>query len=138
LPTPEISAYATADSRISVTGTVPDVRPYLWGSSVAIVPLRIGGGTRLKIYEAIAARVPVVSTTIGAEGLDIRAPEHFRLADTPQAFAEQCVRLLSDATDRARLAAAAWDTVASRFSWESVTRQFEDILERSRGGGLPT
>ena len=132
LPTPEISGYAAADSKIIVTGTVPDVRPYLWGSSVSIVPLRIGGGTRLKIYEAIAAKVPVVSTTIGAEGLDIQAPEHFRLGDMAQAFAEQCVRLLSDGADRTRLAAAAWDTVASRFSWESVTLQFQDILERTQ------
>ena len=135
LPTPEISGYAAADSKIIVTGTVPDVRPYLWGSSVSIVPLRIGGGTRLKIYEAIAAKVPVVSTKIGAEGLDIQAPEHFRLADTPQAFAEQCVALLSDGADRTRLADAAWDTVASRFSWEGVTGRFEDILQHAQRDG---
>ena len=139
LPTPEITAYAAADPKITVTGTVPDVRPYLWGSSVSVVPLRIGGGTRLKIYEAIAAKVPVVSTTIGAEGLDITAPAHFRLADTAQGFADACVALLDDAADRARLAAAAWATVASRFSWESVTLQFEEILERAQhGGSAPT
>jgi glycosyltransferase involved in cell wall biosynthesis len=134
LPTPEIAGYAATDSKITVTGTVPDVRPYLWGSSVSIVPLRIGGGTRLKIYEAIAARVPVVSTTIGAEGLDITAPAHFRQADTAQAFADACLALLEDASDRTRLAAAAWETVASRFSWESVTLQFEGILERAQRG----
>ena len=129
LPTPEIAGYAATDSKITVTGTVPDVRPYLWGSSVSIVPLRIGGGTRLKIYEAVAAKVPVVSTTIGAEGLDIMAPAHFRLADTAQGFADACLGLLEDAEDRTRLAAAAWETVASRFSWESVTQQFEAVLE---------
>jgi glycosyltransferase involved in cell wall biosynthesis len=135
LPTPEIAGYAVTDSRITVTGTVPDVRPYLWGSSVSIVPLRIGGGTRLKIYEAVAAKVPVVSTTIGAEGLGITAPAHFRQADTAQAFADACLALLGDASDRTRLAGVAWETVASRFSWESVTMQFEEILERAQRGG---
>lgn len=134
LPTPEISAYAAADPNITVTGTVPDVRPYLWGSSVSVVPLRIGGGTRLKIYEAIAAKVPVVSTAIGAEGLDIKAPEHFRLADTAQQFADACLELLNDSTGRASLASAAWATVSSRFSWESVTLQFQSILERAQRG----
>ena len=65
-----------SDSRIHVTGTVDDVRPYLWKSAVSIVPLRIGGGTRLKIYEAMAAKIPVVSTSVGAEGLDVRDGEN--------------------------------------------------------------
>src|SRR2546423_1741673 len=69
-PTREILAMAESDPLIEVTGTVPDVRPYLWRAAVSIVPLRVGGGTRLKIYEAMAARTPVVSTTIGAEGLE--------------------------------------------------------------------
>ena len=61
-----------------------DVRPYLWESAVSIVPLRIGGGTRLKIYEAMAAKIPVVSTTVGAEGLDIRDGENIAIADSPR------------------------------------------------------
>ena len=67
-PTPDVQRLAERDSRIRVTGTVDDIRPYLWESAVSIVPLRIGGGTRLKIYEAMAAKIPVVSTSIGAEG----------------------------------------------------------------------
>src|SRR3981081_1862320 len=81
------------DSKIIVTGTVPDVRPYLWGSPVSIVPLRIGGGTRLKIYEAMAAKIPVVSTTVGAEGLDVCNGENIHIADLPAEFAECCVTL---------------------------------------------
>jgi glycosyltransferase involved in cell wall biosynthesis len=131
LPGPEITAFAANDPNILVTGTVKDVRPYLWGSTVSVVPLRIGGGTRLKIYEAIAAKVPVVSTTIGAEGLDVTAPTHIRLADTAEAFAAECVALLDGEAERMRLAAAAWESVSSRFSWETVTRQFEKILEGS-------
>src|SRR6185437_13822916 len=93
-PSEEILQLANDDPHITVTGTVPDVRPYLWQSSVSIVPLRIGGGTRLKIYEAMAARSPVVSTTIGAEGLTVSDGEDIRLADTSESFARICVELL--------------------------------------------
>jgi len=90
-PLEEVLALGRSDSRIRVTGTVPDVRPYLWGSQVSIVPLRIGGGTRLKIYESMAGGVPVVSTTVGAEGLDVKHPGNIRLADTAEAFAAECL-----------------------------------------------
>ena len=79
-PSPATLALAEADPRFFVTGTVPDVRPYLWASKASIVPLRIGGGTRLKVYESMAAGVPVVSTTIGAEGLTYHAPNDIRIA----------------------------------------------------------
>ena len=131
-PGPEIRAWAQRDERIRVTGTVPDVRPYLWGSKVSIVPLRIGGGTRLKIYEAMAARTAVVATTIGAEGLDISSPDHFRRADTPAAFAQACLDLLADAGERQRVVESAWRLVASAFSWDHVA----DCFERNIGGPL--
>jgi glycosyltransferase involved in cell wall biosynthesis len=127
-PSPDIQALADADSRIRVTGTVPDVRPCLWDSRVSIVPLRIGGGTRLKIYESMAAGVPVVSTTVGAEGLDVTHPENIRLADTPNAFAAECLQLLSQPQDAARMAASALHLVTSRFSWDRIAQHFEDIL----------
>ena len=86
-PTPDVEELAARSSGlVKVTGTVPDIRPYLWGSSVAIVPLRIGGGTRLKIYESMAAGVPFVSTPIGAEGLACRNGRDICLADSPEAF----------------------------------------------------
>jgi glycosyltransferase involved in cell wall biosynthesis len=109
----------------TVTGTVPDVKPYLWGSKVSIVPLRIGGGTRLKIYESMAAGVAVVSTTIGAEGLDIDPPANIRIADTPDALAEQCLELLTDEDARRSVAAAGLELVRSRFSWDKVVDRFE-------------
>lgn len=124
-PGPEIRALAERDSKIQVTGTVPDVRPFLWGSKVSIVPLRIGGGTRLKIYEAMAAGTAVVSTTIGAEGLAVQAPDHIRLEDTPRAFAAACLNLLSDTAERERMERAAWELVSSKFSWDSVVTSFE-------------
>jgi glycosyltransferase involved in cell wall biosynthesis len=128
-PAPEVRALASGGGRIQVTGTVDDVRPYLWDSAVAIVPLRIGGGTRLKIYEAMAAKIPVVSTTLGAEGLDVRDGENIALADSPAQFAEACLDLLADSGARRRMAANAWEMVAACYSWEVVSRQFEKLLE---------
>ncbi len=119
---------------VRVTGTVPDVRPYLWGAKVAVVPLRIGGGTRLKIYESMAARVPVVSTTVGAEGLGVRHPDNIRLADDPDGFAEQCLRLLDGDAERARMAEAGWRLVATQFTSERAARVFEEILLRAPSG----
>jgi len=131
-PTQEILGWAAADPRVRVTGTVADIRPYLWGASISIVPLRIGGGTRLKIYESMAARVPVVSTTIGAEGLEIDPPHNIRIADTDESFAAQCLALLADAEARRAVSEAAWAMVSRHYGWESVTRGFEDILAGAR------
>jgi len=82
----------------------------------------------LKIYEAMAAKIPVVSTSIGAEGLDVRHSEEILIADTPEAFAECCLALLDDPVARCRMAAAAWDLIAARYSWEVVSQTFEELL----------
>ncbi|HEX6313506.1 MAG TPA: glycosyltransferase, partial [Gemmatimonadaceae bacterium] len=95
-PPPAIRALAERDARVRVTGTVPDVRPYLERATVVTVPLRVGGGTRLKIYEALAMERPLVTTTIGAEGLPLEAGRHIRVADGSAAFAQALVDLLSD------------------------------------------
>jgi glycosyltransferase involved in cell wall biosynthesis len=128
-PPPKVSQLADEDPGIQVTGTVADIRPYLWSSAVSIVPLRIGGGTRLKIYEAMAAQIPVVSTTIGAEGLSVNPPRDIRIADTPEHFASHCLELLGSPEIRARVSQAAWEMVNSSFSWENVARCFEKIME---------
>ncbi len=128
-PSPAIQELARQDPGIVVTGTVPDVRPYLWGSAVSIVPLRIGGGTRLKIFEAMAAKLPVVSTTVGAEGLPVTDGRHIAIADTPALFARRCVDLLADADRRQGMAEEAWNLVSREFSWDAVTREFETMLD---------
>jgi glycosyltransferase involved in cell wall biosynthesis len=130
-PVEELEKLAAADPRIRVTGTVPDIRPYLWGSDISIVPLRIGGGTRLKVYESMAARTPVVSTTVGAEGLVYNDGENIRIADSPQAFADACVELLTQRELRRRIVGAAWSLVAERLSWDRVSRDFEGMLENT-------
>jgi glycosyltransferase involved in cell wall biosynthesis len=131
---PPQSLLARASDRLRVTGTVPDVRPFLWESAVSMVPLRIGSGTRLKIFEAMAAKVPVVSTTIGAEGL-VCDPGTIGIADTPSAFAAACLELLTDRERRDRQSLAAWEMVRERYSWRSAAKQFESILaaKASRG-----
>ncbi len=127
-PPPAILELAARHPGIQVTGTVPDVRPWLWGSKVSIVPLRVGGGTRLKIFEAMAAGAPVVSTTIGAEGLGARDGDTIRIADAPQDFAAACIELLDDAAERERLRDRALQMVTRQYSWEAVARAFEKLL----------
>lgn len=128
-PAARVRDLAGKDGRVTVTGTVDDVRPWLWGAALSVVPLRIGGGTRLKIYEAMAAGVATVSTAVGAEGLPVNDGEHLRLADTPEAFARACLELLDNQEERRRMAAAARRLVESRYSWEAAAQRFEELLE---------
>ena len=107
---------------------MPDIRPHLWRSAVSIVPLRIGGGTRLKIFEAMAAGAPVVSTPIGAEGLPVESGHDCFLAETPAAFAARCLELLDSPGLRNRIASAGAELVSQHFSWEHAARCFEKIL----------
>lgn len=126
-PAPAIQALAQKPG-ISVTGTVPDVRPWLHGGKISIVPLRIGGGTRLKIYESMAAQVPVVSTAIGAEGLDWSDGQNILIADSPTNFAGRCLQLLEDPAQAQKLAQNAFRLVDQHYSWQAITDQFERLL----------
>jgi glycosyltransferase involved in cell wall biosynthesis len=109
------------------TGLVDDVRPYVHEADVYAVPLRTGGGTRLKVYEAMALGCPVVSTTVGVEGLPVVPGEHYLRADDPGEFAAAVLRLLSDAGLRGRMTAAARDYVSANCSLRIVGRAFEEI-----------
>jgi len=119
-----------ADPRIVLTGFVQDVRPLIAGSWASIVPLRTGGGTRLKIVEAMALGTPVVSTSKGIEGLDIVPGEHALVADEPSVFAEHVLRLLADPELRARLAANGRRLVQDKYDWGQVGARFVDLCER--------
>lgn len=118
---------STSHAGVSFTGWVPDVRPWLARAACVVVPLRIGGGTRIKIYEAMAMERPVVSTAIGAEGLPVVPGRHFVAADTAEAFAEGVARCLEDPAAAARLAAEARSYVVSRFAWSAVADVFAAI-----------
>jgi glycosyltransferase involved in cell wall biosynthesis len=111
---------------IRVTGTVEDVQPYIKQSAVCVVPLRIGGGTRLKILEAMAAGRPVVSTSVGAEGLDFRPGRELIIADSPREFAREVAGLLSDEQRRRQLAQAG-KQAAERYSWDIIAPELERV-----------
>ncbi len=115
------------------TGFVDDVRPFIRDADLYIVPLRVGGGTRIKIYEAMAMRRPVVSTSIGVEGLPIEAGNHYRRADTAAAFAEVVLQLLAAPAEGAEMAENAYDFILKRYSTRRVARAFEDICKRTVG-----
>lgn len=126
-PTPAVKKLAD-DPAVTVTGRVDDVRPYMKDAAVYIVPLRIGGGTRLKIFEAMAMGKAVVSTTVGAEGLPVTSGEHVVLADDPRAFAATVVGLMRNPERRARLEAAARALVVERYDWSAVAGELESAL----------
>jgi sugar transferase (PEP-CTERM/EpsH1 system associated) len=127
-PGPRVRRLA-ALAGVRVTGTVDDVRPYVAEASVYVVPLRVGGGTRLKIFEALAMGKAVVSTTVGAEGLPLIPGTHFLPADDPAEFADAVVALLGDPVRRRALGDAGRRLVEERYSWSRVAREFEALCE---------
>jgi len=117
-----------ASDSIQITGRVPSVAEHLHSASVVIVPLRIGGGTRLKIYEAMAAGKAVVSTSIGAEGLDVQHGRNIVLADSQRSFAQAVVTLLQNENLRQKYERAAAET-AARYDWSVIADKFSRTLE---------
>jgi len=117
---------AAAAARVQVTGLVDDVRPHMAEAAVYVVPLRIGGGTRLKIFEALSMAKAVVSTAVGAEGLPLAPDRHFLQADDPAAFAAAVTALLGDAGRRRAIGGAGRRLVEERYSWSKVVDEFEN------------
>ncbi|HHS97028.1 MAG TPA: glycosyltransferase [Chloroflexi bacterium] len=114
---------------VTVTGTVPDPWPYYDQADVFIVPLRLGGGTRLKIIEAMAMGLPVVSTTVGAEGVEIRPGQNILIADDPESFVAAVLRLLTDRHLAKRIAEEG-RRLAERYDWSELTRPYADLAEQ--------
>lgn len=123
------------DPHISQVGLVPDIRPWIASSMVSLAPLQTGGGTRLKILEAMALHSPVVATSKGAEGLDARSGEHFLVADSPQDFADAVIRLLKDEAFRASITQAAYRLVEERYNWQNVLLLFIELIEEIARNG---
>ena len=113
-----------SDQSIVVTGRVDDVRPYMDKAAVYVVPIRIGGGTRLKIYEAMSMGKPVVSTTVGAEGLPVTNNQELVLADSAPEFAAALIRLFRDRDWAAELGGRAAKLVREKFGWRGVSESF--------------
>lgn len=129
-PTPAVRRLA-AERGVEVTGRVDDVRPHVAAGSVYVVPLRIGGGTRLKIFEAMSMGKAVVSTTVGAEGLPVTPGRDIVIADDPERFARAVVRLLREADTRTRIEQEARRLVVQHYDWAAVARDFEAALART-------
>jgi len=129
-PSQRLRAVVSQLAAVEMTGRVPDVRPYLAEAEVVVVPLRAGGGTRLKIPEAMAMAKAVVSTRVGAEGLPFRNGREIRLEDDPADFAQAVIALLMDVSCRNTLGRTARDTVVRGHSWDSVVEQMERTLDR--------
>ena len=117
------------DDTVRLTGFVDDVRIPVAEAGVCVVPIRQGGGTRLKILEAMALGTPVVATSKGAEGLDVADGEHLLLADDPEAFARRTVELLGNPALRHDLAANARRLVEDRYDWAAIGQRFVDLVE---------
>jgi glycosyltransferase involved in cell wall biosynthesis len=124
---PSSAVLALAEGRVRVTGTVEDVRPFYASAVAVVVPLRCGSGTRLKILEAMSAGVPVVSTRLGAEGIDVENNVHILLADTAREIAAAIGVLLASADMRAALSAAARDLALARYDWSIIGKQLYKI-----------
>jgi glycosyltransferase involved in cell wall biosynthesis len=116
--------------RVIATDRVPDVRPYLAGASVVVAPVRIGGGTRLKVLEALAMAKPMVSTSLACEGLDVVPGRDLLVAEHPQEFADAVLRLLDDGALRERLGEAGRNLMESSYGWDSSAARLEQFHER--------
>jgi glycosyltransferase involved in cell wall biosynthesis len=146
---PDPSVLQLAEPHVDVLGFVDDLRPHLASAAALVVPLRLGGGTRLKIVEGMAMATAIVSTTLGAEGIDAIPERDILIADEPAGFAAAVLRLLDDAELRTRLGQSARQLAVRHFSWRAAAASLEDFYHhvvadrlssapaRSRHGAAP-
>ena len=127
---PPPSLLALAGPRVELTGFVPDLRPHLAAATAVVVPLRLGGGTRLKIVEAMAMGKAIVSTTLGAEGIEAVPGRDLLVEDHPAAFADAVSRLLADHGLAARIGQSARRLAVQRYSWSGAAQALEDFYRR--------
>jgi polysaccharide biosynthesis protein PslH len=131
------SLLALAGPRVELTGFVEDLRPHLAAAAVVVVPLRMGGGTRLKIVEAMAMGKAIVSTTVGAEGIEAIPGRDLLIGDQPEAFAGAVKRLLTDRALAARIGQSARRLAVERYSWSGAAQALEGFYHRILGVASP-
>lgn len=146
-PPKKILRLARPENGVMVTGYLADLQPVLGASAVTVVPVRSGSGMRVKILEAFARGIPVVSTTLGVEGIQARAGEHLLVADSPEDFARAVAWILSEPAEASRMARAARELVESRYEWRTALAGLDEVYPTfsfregvhqpsSRGGGV--
>jgi len=137
---PPSSVTRRANKNIIVTGFVEDTRPYIDKSSVYIVPLRMGGGTRLKIMEALSMKIPLVTTSIGCEGIDLVNGHSALIADKPQVFADKIMELFANKKLASRLTENGYQLMMDKYRWENIGKRLEaaykEVTGLSRGSYL--
>ena len=136
-PASEIVALGQKDRSIRVTGWLEDIRPYVGQADIFVVPLRVPGGTRVKLYEAMALQRPVVSTSYGAEGLEVVANRDLLIADTPREFAGEIIGLLENPQRKMELAERGWRMVNANCDWSARAGQFFDVLRACAALPIP-
>lgn len=129
-PPDVIKALEKIDNSITVTGTVDDIRPFVDQAQVYVVPIRIGGGTRIKIFEAMAQKKAIVSTTVGAEGLPVSDNREIIIKDKPREFAEAVCQLIDDAKLNEKISRGGYRLVTGKYSWEKIAVNFSEALEK--------
>lgn len=129
-PAANVVSLSQNDPSIIVTGTVEDVRPYMRKASAAVVPLRVGGGTRIKIFETMAMGIPVVSSTIGAEGLPVESGKNIFIADDAESFATHIISLLQNTKLARAVGGAGQKMVQEQFTWRSAVEQFDEMCNK--------
>ncbi|MDZ7808674.1 MAG: glycosyltransferase family 4 protein [Gracilimonas sp.] len=134
---PPQSVLDKASDNIIVTGFVDDVRPYVHRSSVYVVPLRMGGGTRLKVLEALSMKKPVVTTSIGCEGIDVLNNEHVIIADKEQEFAESVIKLLKDKKEGKRLSDNGYELIHNHYEWNAIGGKMDAAFQRLLNASEP-
>ena len=127
-PPKEISAAARKDGNVRVTGFVDDIRPYIDGAAVMVVPIRIGSGTRLKILDAMAMGKAIVSTSVGCEGLNVNDGKDILIADDPEDFAGKTIDLLKNSDKRITLEKNAIE-LAKTYDWDLITQRQESVYQ---------
>jgi len=127
-PTPEVRKLEK-DTNVIVTGTVDDIRPYVHNASIVVIPMIAGTGIKNKTLEALAMGKPVVTTSIGASGIDGKNGQDFLIVDNPNEFAEQVIELLNDKSLRRKIGANASKLIEEKYSWERITERLDQILK---------
>jgi glycosyltransferase involved in cell wall biosynthesis len=136
-PHPRLAPLAQ-EPGIEMTGWVEDVRPYIAAAGIYVIPLRIGGGTRLKVLEAMAMGKAIVSTTLGCEGFDLVPGQELVLADAPHDFARAVLDLMANAERRERLGRAARRFAGSRYDWRTIVPKLERVYSRGNVASATT
>jgi glycosyltransferase involved in cell wall biosynthesis len=135
-PSPQVLSLRETPG-ITVTGTVDDPRPWVASADVYVVPMRMGGGVRLKALQAMSMGCAVVSTSMGADGIDVRHNEHLLLANSASDFSQATLSLLDDPAHRAALGIAARTLVSTRYAWEALLPTLDRLYGNSSPGERP-